>query len=134
LLEEYEDILIGRARRTRGSERHELWGLKGVAERIWSYEIEADMLIGVDSGSGNWTYRFTPDGIVVIQILDDPEPHISAVLLNPQNGQVIQQNEISTKGTSLEDVAWDSSTVYITLWGDVYTVDLATLAIKPEWP
>jgi hypothetical protein len=134
LLGEYEDTLIGKARRTRGSERHELWGLKGVAERIWSYELAADTLIDVDAGSGNWTYRLTPDGILVIQILDEPKPRISAVLLNPQNGQVIQQNEASVEGTSLEGVAWDSNTAYVTLWGDVYTVDLATLAITPEWP
>jgi outer membrane protein assembly factor BamB len=134
LLEEHEDILIGKARRTRGSTRHELWGLKGVAERIWSYELGTDTLFGVDSGSADWTYRLTPDGIVVIQILDDPEPHISVVLLNPQNGQVIQQNEMSLKSASLQGVAWDSDTAYMTLWGDVYAVDLATLAITPEWP
>lgn len=134
LLEEHEGILIGKARRTRGSERHELWGLKGVAERIWSYEMETDTLLGVDSGSGDWAYRFTPDGIVLIQVLDDPEKLLSAVLLTPQNGQVIQQTEKDIGGGSLDGVAWDGNTAYVTVRGDLYAVDLATLTITPEWP
>jgi hypothetical protein len=134
LLEEHEDILIGKARRTRGSERHELWGLTGVAERIWSHEMETDTLLGVDSGSADWAYRFTPDGIILIQVLDDPEKHISVVMLNPQNGQVIQQTETAIEGGSLDGVAWDSDTAYVTVWGDLYAIDLETLVITPEWP
>jgi outer membrane protein assembly factor BamB len=134
LLEEYEDILIGKVRRTRGSTRHELWGLKGVAERIWSYGLETDTLLGVDSWSGDWAYRFTPDGIVLIQVLGGPEDHLSVVLLNPQNGQVIQQTEKAIDGSSLDGLAWDSDTAYITMRGDLYAIDLATLTITPEWP
>jgi hypothetical protein len=134
LLEEHEDILIGKARRTRGSTRHELWRLKGVAERIWSYELETDTLLGVDSGSADWAYRVTPNGIVLIQVLDDPEDRLSVVLLNPQNGQVIQQTEKAIEGGSLDGLAWDSDTAYVTLWGNLYAVDLATLSITPEWP
>ena len=134
LLEEHEDILIGKARRTRGSTRHELWRLKGVAERIWSYELETDTLLGVDSGSADWAYRSTPNGIVLIQVLDDPEDRLSVVLLNPQNGQVIQQTEKTIGGGSLDGLAWDSDTAYATLWGDLYAIDLATLTITPEWP
>jgi hypothetical protein len=134
LLEEHEGILIGKARRTRGSERHELWGLKGVAERIWSYELETDTLLGVDSGSVDWAYRSTPDGIVLIQALCAPEEHISVMLLNPQNGQVIQQTETDIEGTSLDGVAWDGDTAYMTVRGNLYAIDLATLTITPEWP
>lgn len=134
LLEEYEDILIGKVRRTRGSTRHELWGLTGVAERIWSYELETDTLLGVDSGSADWAYRVTPDGIVLIQVLGGPEDHLSMVLLNPQNGQVIQQTEKAIDGGSLDGLAWDSDTAYITMRGDLYAIDLATLTITPEWP
>jgi len=134
LLEEYEDVLIGKARRTRGSERHELWGLKGVAERIWSYEMETDTLLGVDSGSADWAYRFTPNGIVLIQAPDAPEEHISVLLLNPQNGQIIQQVETAIEGASLDGVAWDGDTAYVTVRGDLYAIDLETLAITPEWP
>ncbi|MBN1811958.1 MAG: PQQ-binding-like beta-propeller repeat protein [Anaerolineae bacterium] len=134
LLEEHEDILIGKARRTRGSTRHELWGLKGVAERIWSYEMEAGTLHGVDSGSGDWTYRFTPNGIAVIQVLDDPEPHISAVMLDPQNGQVMRQSEVTVETAFLEGAAWDSAYAYVTVWGDVYAIGLETMTIKVEWP
>jgi hypothetical protein len=134
LLEEYEGTLIGKARRTRGSERHELWGLEGVAERIWSYELETDTLLDVDSGSADWAYHFTPDGIVLIQALDAPEEHISVVVLNPQNGQVIQQVEAPIEGDSLEGVAWDSDAAYVTVRGNLYTIDLKTLTITPEWP
>jgi hypothetical protein len=134
LLGEHEGLLIGIARRTRGTTRYELWGLKGVAERIWSYEIAADTPFDPDPRSGDWAYRFTPDGVVVILILDDPKPHISAVLLDPQNGQVMRQSEAAVEVTSLDGVAWDSTTAYVTLWGDVYAVDLESLAIKPEWP
>jgi hypothetical protein len=134
LLGEHEGFLIGIARRTRGTTRYELWGLKGVAERIWSYEMEADALHDPDPSSGDWAYRLTPSGIVVILIPDDPEPHISAVLLDPQNGQVVCQSEVAVRVTSLDGVAWDSATAYVTVWGDVYAIDLETLAIKAEWP
>jgi hypothetical protein len=134
LLEEHEGILIGKARRTRGSTRYELWGLKGVAERIWSYEMETDTLLGVDSGSADWAYRFTPDGIVLIQAPDASEAHISMVLLNPQNGQVIRQVETTIESASLEGVAWDGNTAYLTVQSNLYAIDLATLTITPEWP
>jgi hypothetical protein len=108
--------------------------LEGVAERIWSYELETDTLLDVDSGSADWAYHFTPDGIVLIQALDAPEEHISVVVLNPQNGQVIQQVEAPIEGDSLEGVAWDSDAAYVTVRGNLYTIDLKTLTITPEWP
>ena len=105
-----------------------------MAERIWSYEMETDTLLGVDSGSADWTYRSTSNGIVLIQVLDDPEEHISALLLNPQNGKIIQQTEAAIEGASLDGVAWDGDTAYVTVRGGLYAIDLATLTITPEWP
>jgi hypothetical protein len=96
--------------------------------------LETDTLLDVDSGSVDWAYRSTPDGIVLIQALDAPEKHISVMLLNPQNGQVVQRTETDIEGTSLEGVAWHGDTAYVTVRGDLYAVDLTTLTVTPEWP
>jgi outer membrane protein assembly factor BamB len=134
LLTEREGVLIGKARRTRGSTRYELWGLSPSGKRIWQYEIQADTLFGVDSGSADWAYRIVPDGLVVIQVLDNPEDHVAVAMLNPQNGDVIQESELVTDVSSLDGLAWDGAYAYVTVWGDVYTIDLDTLDIERGWP
>jgi outer membrane protein assembly factor BamB len=134
LLAEQAGIILARARRTRGSVRYELWGLDTFGRRTWQYEMQADTLIGVDSGSADWAYRFTPDGLIVIQVLDDPEEHISATMLDPKTGEVLQDSELTTDARSLDGLAWDSAYGYLTVWGDLYTVDLQTLDIERAWP
>jgi hypothetical protein len=134
LLEEHEGVILAKARRTRGSTRHELWGLNTFGRRTWRYGMQADTLIGVDSGSADWAYRFAPDGLIVIQVLDDPEEHISATMLDPETGEVLQDSELVNDARSLDGLAWDSAYGYLTVWGDLYTVDLQTLDIERAWP
>jgi hypothetical protein len=135
LLEEHGDILIGLAERTRGSTKYALWGLKGAAERTWSYEMQTDSPREIGSSSGNWAYRSTPNGIILIQAFEDDDDILSTVLLDPQTGQVIQQSETAIDDASLESVLWDDHTAYLMTWRHVYTLDLETLSVMVvAWP
>jgi hypothetical protein len=134
ILAEHDGGLVAKVERTRGSTRYELWGLDTSGRRLWQYEMQAGTLLDVDSGSADWAYHFTPDGLIVIQVLREPEEHISAAMLDPQDGQVIQESELAIDVSSLDGVAWDSTYAYVTVWGDIYTVDLQTLDIKRVWP
>jgi outer membrane protein assembly factor BamB len=133
LLAEQEERIIAWARRTRGSSKYELWGLYPTGERIWRHEVQVDALYGVSNGRLEGAYHLTRNGIVMVQILDKPEQMLVEIL-DPQTGQVTHQSTAEIEVASLDAIVWCSHYAYLTVWGDLYAVDLETGEIAPEWP
>jgi len=133
LLAEQGERIIAWARRTRGSSKYELWGLYPTGERIWRHEVQVDTLYGVSSGRLEGAYHLTPNGIVMVQILDKPE-QVLVEMLDPQNGQVTHQSTAELEHASLDAIVWSTHYAYLGVRGDLYAVDLETGEIAPEWP
>jgi outer membrane protein assembly factor BamB len=133
LLAEQGERIMAWARRTRGSPKYELWGLDPSGERIWRHEMQVDGLYGVSSGTADGAYYLTPSGLVVVQLLDKPEQALVEIL-DPQTGQVTHQSTTNIQDASLSAAVWGSHYAYLTVWGDLYVVDLETGEIAPEWP
>ena len=132
-IDEREGLIFAWARRTRGSSRYELWALDASGKRIWQHEMPGDSLLGVDPGSPDWTYRFTPRGLLLIQILDDPEQVLLEVI-EPQTGQLTDRTSIEVENASLDGVAWRGYCGYLTIDGDLYELDLETSTLTATWP
>lgn len=133
LIAEQGDTVLARARRTRGSTRYELWGLESGGERAWRHEMQADTLLDVDSGIADWGFRFAADGLLIAQVLDDPD-RILVETLDVETGQVMQESSVEVEHSSLDDIVWTEQYGFLAVWGDVYTVDLESGAVEPEWP
>ncbi|MFB0535327.1 MAG: PQQ-binding-like beta-propeller repeat protein [Anaerolineae bacterium] len=133
LLAERGERIIAWARRTRGSSKYELWGLYPTGERIWRHEMQVDDLYGMDSGTAEGAYHLTPNGMVVIQILDEPE-QVLVEMLDPQTGQVTHQSTAEIEYASLYAAVWSSHYAYLTVYGDLYAVDLETGEVALDWP
>jgi hypothetical protein len=133
LIAERDDTVLARARRTRGSARYELWGLEPGGKRVWRHEMDADTLLDVDSGSADWGFRFAAGGLLIAQVLDDPD-RILVETLDVETGQVIQESSVEVEHNSLDDIVWTEQYGFLTVWGEVYTVDLESGTVEPEWP
>jgi len=133
-LAEQGDVLVVRAKRTRGSDRTELWGLdSSTGERQWEHELQAEILLDVDSGIGeDWTYRLTPQGLVLLQLLEDPL-QLVVQKINVATGQVVVDTTTDADDRHWTGVAWTGGTAYLTI-RRLYGVDLLTGDVRPVWP
>lgn len=132
-LAEHEGLLVGQAQRTRGTRRYELWGVDLEGTRVWRYGMETDSLLDVDSGSADWLYHLVSGGILVVQVLDDPA-RVTAVMLDPQTGEVLHESVVEMEYASLDGASRHGKHIYLTLDGGLYSVDLETTEITSEWP
>ncbi len=133
LLEEWGDELLAWARRTRGSTHYELWGLSPAGEHLWSYDLTSSYEPATPTDLSDWAYRFTVDGLLLIEVKEEPE-RISALLLDPKTGEVLNQTVLELDYASLDGLAWGRDAAYVTSNGTVYAVDLETLEISKVWP
>jgi hypothetical protein len=133
-LAEQGDVLVVRAKRTRGSDRTELWGLdSSTGERLWQHELQAEILRDVDSGIGeDWVYRLTPQGVVLLQLLEDPL-QLVVQKIDVATGQVVVDTTTDADDRHWTGVAWTGGTAYLTI-RRLYGVDLFTGDVRPVWP
>ncbi len=75
------DTLLVRARRTRGTEKFELWGIKAATgEPAWKLDLlgaepidPPDEMAGlIDNEDAGWTWKLLPAGLVVITFQGEP--------------------------------------------------------------
>lgn len=133
-LGEQGNMLIVRAKRTRGSERTELWGLdRASGERTWQHELQANVLLNLDPGIGQeWAYRLTSRGLTVIQLMADPD-QLQVQMIDVPTGQVVYETSSRLDNVFWTGVTWTSNTAYLTI-RNLYSVDLATGIAAWEWP
>jgi outer membrane protein assembly factor BamB len=133
-LGEQGNTLIVRAKRTRGSERTELWGLdRASGERTWQHELQANVLLNLDPGTGQeWAYCLTSRGLTVIQLVADPD-RLQVQMLDVPTGQVVHETSSRLDNDFWTGVTWTSESAYLTI-RNLYRVDLETGKAAWEWP
>jgi outer membrane protein assembly factor BamB/ribosomal protein L7/L12 len=138
------DKLIVRARRTRGTEHFELWGVDAASGRqSWQLDMQGSSpidppneMIGLidDTGSG-WTWKLVPAGLVVMRFQAKPNQLVLETF-NPANGTSLGKQAIVLKRISGDFydiptvIGWQGNVVYLNLELDIYSLDVTTGELK----
>ncbi len=135
-----KDTLIILARRTRGSQRFELWGLDpGSGERTWQLVPENSSPVDppnemsglIDSDESGWTWRLTPAGLLLIEFQAEPNQLVLKTF-DPASGSSLGETTIPMKDVSGDFysvptiIGWHGTEIYFTLDTRVYVLDTAT--------
>jgi len=135
-----DDILLVLAKRTKGSQRFELWGLEPASsERIWQLVPENagpvdppyEMSGLVDKGKAGWTWRSTPDGLLLIRFEAEPN-QLVLITYDLSDGSSIREKTVPMKDVTGDFysvpvvVGWHGNDMYFALDGKVYVLDVAT--------
>jgi ribosomal protein L7/L12 len=138
------DTLIARARRTRGTEKFELWGLDIASGNLaWQVDMQGakpieppDEMAGlVDKTDWGWTWKLTPAGLSVITFQGDP----NQILL--QTYKVADGTNVDSQTLPLKNVTgtfygipaligWQGNIAYMSLESNIYSLDLNTGKLK----
>ncbi len=138
------DKLIVRARRTRGTERFEMWGVDAASGSLaWRLDMQGaspidppNEMSGLidDTGSG-WTWRLVTGGLVLIKFQAKPN-QLMLETFNPADGtsqgkQTIALNKVSGDFYSIPTViGWQGNVVYLSLESNIYALDVTTGKLK----
>lgn len=135
------DTLLTLARRTKGSERFELWGVDSVSgKRTWQLIPENSRPIDppyamsglLDKDESGWTWKMTPNGLLLIQFQAEPN-QLVLTTYDPANGSQLGQKTISIDGIFGDFysvpvvIDWRGSDVYFILDGKVYVLNVDSL-------
>lgn len=138
------DRLVVRARRTRGSERFELWGLKAASgERLWRMDLEnakpidpPHELVGlVDKEEAGWTWNLLAGQLVLIQFQAAPNQLVIQAV-NPADGTLTSETSVALKAVTGDFysvptiIGWQDNLLYISLEANIYALDLSTGKVK----
>jgi len=138
------DKLIVRARRTRGTERFELWGVDSASgDRTWQLDLQdsspidpPDEMVGlIDDTDSGWTWRLIPSGLVVMKFQAAPNQLVLETF-NPADGtslgkQTIDLKRISGDFYSIPTViGWHGNVSYLRLESNICTLDATTGKFK----
>jgi ribosomal protein L7/L12 len=139
-----DDKLIVRARRTRGTERFELWGVEAASgSQAWQMDLQGaapidppDEMVGlVDDTDWGWTWKLFPGGLVVVKFQGKPNQLVLETF-NPADGtsqgkQTLPLNKVSGDFYSIPTViGWQGSVAYLSLESNIYALDVATGKMK----
>jgi outer membrane protein assembly factor BamB len=138
------DNLIVRARRTRGTERFELWGVDATSgDKSWNLDMQdsapidpPDEMIGLikDTEPG-WTWKLVPSGLVVIMFQAEPNQLVLETF-NPADGTSAGKQTINLKKVAGEFysipriINRQGSLVYFSLEANIYTLDVTNGQLK----
>ncbi|MEW5830782.1 MAG: PQQ-binding-like beta-propeller repeat protein [Chloroflexota bacterium] len=134
------ETLVLRARRTKGSERFELWGLDpGSGERTWQLVPEDagpvdppnEMSGLIDSDESGWTWKLTPAGLLLIEFQAEPNQLVLKTF-DPASGSSLGETAIPMKEVSGDFysiptvIGWHGTEIYFILDTRIYALDVAT--------
>jgi large subunit ribosomal protein L7/L12 len=134
------DTLLVRARRTRGTERFELWGLNPVSgAQLWQMDLQGaapidppNELVGlVDETETGWTWRLVPAGLILIKFQANPNQLVLNVI-NPTNGTLVSELTVPMKLVTGDFysiptvIGWQDNLVYLSLDSKIYALDITT--------
>ena len=138
------DKLIVRARRTRGTERFELWGVDSTSgSQAWQMDMQGaspidppDEMSGlIDDTGWGWTWKLVPSGLVIIKFQGKPNQLVLETF-NPADGtslgkQTLALNKVSGDFYSIPTViGWQGSVAYLSLESNIYALDVTTAKLK----
>ncbi len=134
------DILLVRARRTRGTERFELWGVNATSgKQTWQMDLQGAAPIDppnemsglVDDTSPAWTWSLAPAGLISIKFQAAPNQMVLDTI-NPTDGTLLGEQTVPLKQVvgdfySIPAViGWQDNTVYFNVDTEIYAVDITT--------
>ncbi len=134
------DTLVVRARRTRGTERFEIWGLNpSTGATLWQIDLQGaapidppDKMAGlVDDTDPGFTWRLTPAGLILVKFQANPSQLVLATI-NPFNGLLVNEQVVPLKMVSDEDysipkvIGWQDQVVYLNLDSNILALDIST--------
>ena len=138
------DKLIVRARRTRGTEKFDLWGVDSASgNQTWKMDMQGASPIDppnemsglIDNTDFGWTWNLAPGGLVVITFRGQPN-QLMLETFNPADGtslgkQTLALNKVSGDFYSIPTViGWQGSLVYISVESNIYALDVTTAKLK----
>ncbi len=138
------DKLIARARRTRGTERFELWGVEAASGSLaWRLDMQEaspidppnEMAGLIDDTDSGWTWRLAPSGLVIMKFQAQPNQLIMETF-NPADGtslgtQTIKLNKVSGDFYEIPTViSWQGNIAYLSLESNIYTLDVTSGKLK----
>lgn len=133
------DTLLVRARRTRGSERFELWGVDaGSGSRLWQMDMGTSKPVDppnemsglIDSEESGWTWNLLAGQLVLVYFEADPHQLVIQTL-DMTSGAALSELIVPLKAVTgdfysvPEVIGWDGTRVYFTLDVKIYCVDVA---------
>jgi outer membrane protein assembly factor BamB/ribosomal protein L7/L12 len=134
------DTLVIRARRTRGTERFEMWGLNpSTGTTVWQIDLQGaapidppDEMAGlVDDTDPGFTWRVAPAGLILIKFQANPNQMVLDTI-NPLNGLLVNEQVVQLKLVSDEDysipkvIGWQDQVVYLNLDSNILALDIST--------
>jgi len=138
------DTLLVRARRTRGTERFELWGLNPVSgAHLWQMVLQGaapidppNELVGlVDNTDTGWTWRLVPAGLMLIKFQASPNQMVLDTI-NPTDGTLLNEQVVALKQVTGDFysvptvIGWQDTLVYLSLDSKIYALDITTGKVR----
>ena len=134
------DTLLLRARRTRGTERFELWGVNAATGRqLWQMSIQGaepvdppDEMIGlVDDTDSGWTWRLLPPGLVLIKFQAAPNQLVLGTY-NPADGTLLNEQKVPLPQVTGDFysvprvIGWLDNLAYLNIDSTIFALDVST--------
>lgn len=134
------DTLLVRARRTRGTEKFELWGVDAFSgAQLWQMDMGSaqpvdppnEMAGLVDDTDTGWTWHLLADQLVLIKFQAAPNQFVIQTV-NLIDGIVTSELPVELKAVTGDFysvptvLGWEGTHVYFTLDADIYSVDVST--------
>lgn len=131
-----DDTLIVLAWPSWDSKRQALWGLDAATgERRWQYALQAKEARLLQP-FGDWDWRLTPKGLVVVQVLKD-QRQLIVDLVDPHTGvsTARQTTALGSSGSpTFWHAIWTDDMAWLKIDFSLYAVDLATGATAYRLP
>lgn len=134
------DTLIMRARRTRGTERFEIWGVDiNTGSTAWQMDMQGaspidppnEMASLIDDTESGWMWKMTTPGLLLLKFQAAPNQLVLDTV-DPSNGTVSSEKILSLKEVSgdfysIPDViGWLGDTVYLNVDTTLYGINTLT--------
>ncbi len=134
------DTLLVRARRTRGTERFELWGVNAnTGKQSWTMDLQGAAPIDppnelsglVDNTDTGWTWRLVPAGLLLIKFQAAPNQMVLDTI-NPADGTILSEQTIPLTQVTGDFysvptvIGWQDNIVYLTVDTKIYALDVTT--------
>ena len=134
------NTLLVRARRTRGTERYELWGVDATSgTSVWQTVLQnaspidpPDGMSGlIDNTDTGYTWKMLPAGLMLIKFQGAPNQMVLDTI-NPTDGSV-QGEKIVPLTQVIGDfysipsvIGWQDNVVYLEVEAEIYALDVTT--------
>ncbi len=138
------DTLIVRARRTRGTERFELWGVDAASgKQLWQMALQDASPIDppnemsglVDNPDSGWTWRLVPAGLLLVKFQAAPN-QIVLDTINPADGTLLDEKVVALTQVTGDFysvptvIGWQDNVVYLNVDSDIYALDVTTGEVR----